>query len=398
MGRQTLHIDIAIIGGGVAGLWTLNQLRNRGYSAVLFENTALGSHQTIGSQGMIHGGVKYALAGTWGGASQAISAMPAIWRECLAGAGKVDLRGCKVLSEAFFLWTTADLQSRIGSFFASKLLRGQVEKLAARDYPAPLRSAGFKGRVYRLADLVLDVPSLVETLAANHRDAIFTVDWQQASLRQEDRRATLQLADCTVVPEQLVLTAGAGNESLIASLGSVAPAMQRRPLQQVLVRHEYPEPFYGHCMGNSGSPRLTVSAHRDHRGQPVWYLGGDLSTGAARDTPRSLIARARQELGRLMPWLDLGATQWTTLRLDRAEPRQAGLVRPDRAFVGKLDGVDNARAAWPTKLTLCPDLADELESQLAGDSILPRHRQDLSPLAGQARPTIARPYWDTLFQ
>ena len=47
MSRQLLHTDIAIIGGGVAGLWTLNQLRNRGYSAVLFEQQALGSCQTI---------------------------------------------------------------------------------------------------------------------------------------------------------------------------------------------------------------------------------------------------------------------------------------------------------------------------------------------------------------
>ena len=39
---------------------------------------ALGSYQTIGSQGMIHGGVKYALAGAWSGASETVSAMPAI--------------------------------------------------------------------------------------------------------------------------------------------------------------------------------------------------------------------------------------------------------------------------------------------------------------------------------
>ena len=398
MGGQILHIDIAIIGGGVAGLWTLNQLRNRGYSAVLFESEALGSHQTIGSQGMIHGGVKYALAGAWSVASQAISRMPGIWRECLAGKGRVDLRGCRILSDEFFLWTTADLQSRIGSFFASKLLRGHVEKLAVKDYPAPLRSADFSGTVYRLADLVLDVASLVETLAARQREAIFAIDWQQASLLREGRQATLQLAGCTVLPQQLVLAAGAGNESLITGLGSTLPSMQRRPLQQVLVRHEYQEPLFGHCMGNSGSPRLTVSSHRDHAGQPIWYLGGDLSTGAALDTPEVLIDRARQELARLMPWLNLGATQWTTLSLDRAEPAQAGLLRPDTAFVGKLDSVDNARAAWPTKLTLCPDLADELERQLTDEKILPRHRQDLTPLAGQDRPGFARPYWDTLFQ
>ncbi|MFT6287517.1 MAG: glycerol-3-phosphate dehydrogenase, partial [Alcanivorax sp.] len=34
MNQKQLHIDIAIIGGGIAGLWALNQLRNKGYSAV----------------------------------------------------------------------------------------------------------------------------------------------------------------------------------------------------------------------------------------------------------------------------------------------------------------------------------------------------------------------------
>ena len=76
MDTPQLHTDIAIIGGGIAGLWTLDQLRNRGYSAVLFEQEALGSHQTMASQGMIHGGIKYALGGALSGSSEAISQMP----------------------------------------------------------------------------------------------------------------------------------------------------------------------------------------------------------------------------------------------------------------------------------------------------------------------------------
>ena len=60
MVTPVLQTDIAIIGGGVAGLWALNLLRQRGYSTVLFEQDALGSDQTIGSQGIIHGGIKYA--------------------------------------------------------------------------------------------------------------------------------------------------------------------------------------------------------------------------------------------------------------------------------------------------------------------------------------------------
>ena len=398
MGRQTLHIDIAIIGGGIAGLWTLNQLRNRGYSAVLFEQEALGSYQTIGSQGMIHGGVKYALAGAWSGAAQTISAMPATWRRCLAGDGKVDLRGCRVLSEDFFIWSAATVQSRLSTLLASRLLRGQVTKAAPAEYPAALRSPDFHGQVYRLADLVLDVPSLVDTLASRQRDAIFAIDWAHAELLREDGRAALALADCTVLPEQLVLCAGAGNAALVAGLGSNRPAMQRRPLQQVLVRHEYPEPFYGHCIGARASPRLTISSHRDHRGRPVWYLGGDLSTGAAGEAPGQLVDRARRELAELLPWLDLGSTEWATLELDRAEPRQSAQRKPDGAFVGKLEGVGNARAAWPAKLTLCPDLADELERQLLAEHILPRHRPDLSALAALGHPPVATPYWDTLFR
>ena len=398
MGRQVLHTDIAIIGGGIAGLWTHNQLRGLGYSAVLFEDAALGSRQTIGSQGMIHGGVKYALAGAWGGDSETIAAMPATWRRCLCGKGKVDLRGCRILSEDFYLWSSGTLQSRLTALFASKLLRGHVAKVAAPDYPAPLQSADFRGQVYRLADLVVDVPSLLSTLASRHRDAIFAIDWQRDALQREGRKAVLALADCTVVPRQLLLTAGEGNEALAARLGSRQPAMQRRPLQQVLVRHQYEEPFYAHCLGSNPSPRLTISSHRDRTGRPVWYLGGDLSTGAAQETPAKLIDRARRELEALLPWLDLGATEWATLRLDRAEPRQSALLRPDRAFVGKLDGVDNARAAWPTKLTLSPDLGDEIERQLAADNILPRHAQDLAPLANRAHPPVATPYWDTLFE
>jgi glycerol-3-phosphate dehydrogenase len=410
---QTLDTDIAIIGGGIAGLWCLNQLRARGYSALLFEREALGSCQTIGSQGMIHGGVKYALSGAWQGGSRAIAAMPAAWRECLAGRGEVDLRGCRVLSEGLYLWSSAALPSRLTAFFASRLLRGRVMRVGRKDYPAPLRHPRFRGQVYRLADPVLDVPSLLATLASRHREAIFRIDWRSARLERAAGRAALALGQCTVRPERLLLSAGSGNEALLQALGADAPAMQRRPLQQVLVRHQYPESFFAHCMGPNPSPRLTVSSHRTGAGAPVWYLGGDLATAGAEDEPAVLIGKARRELAHLLPWLDLGHTEWRTVRLDRAEPllsgprqagprqagpRQAGPPRrPESAFVAPVAGVDNALVTWPTKLSLCPDLGNELLRQLAAAGIRPRHRTDLVPLAGLGRPAVASPYWETLF-
>lgn len=397
MSAPVLKPDIVIIGGGIAGLWTLSQLRNRGFQAVLFEQEALGSYQTIGSQGMIHGGIKYALSGAWTGSSEAISAMPGIWRDCLAGHGKVDLRGCEVLSEDFYLWSHTGLTSRVSSFFASKLLRGRVEKLAPADYPPPLRSPAFRGQAYRLVDLVLDVPSLVRSLADAHRDAIYRIDWQASELVTNGKRAVLRTPAAELHPRLLVLTAGAGNEALVQALGSDSPAMQRRPLQQVIVKHQYPEPFYGHCTGSGSSPRLTVSSHRTSAGEPVWYLGGDLATEGADADPAQLIDKAAGELAELLPWLDFGHCEYRTIRLDRGEPRQSALLRPDTAFVGAVGGVDNAVAAWPTKLSLTPHLADEVDAAVAQRDITPGPALDLAPLQSLGQPGIAPTYWDALF-
>ena len=77
MDKPVLQIDIAIIGGGIAGLWALNQLRGSGYSAVLFEHDALGGDQTAASQGILHSGIKYNLSDALQGDADSMSAMPA---------------------------------------------------------------------------------------------------------------------------------------------------------------------------------------------------------------------------------------------------------------------------------------------------------------------------------
>ena len=81
MTTSPIHIDldIAIIGGGVAGLWLANRLKAQGFHIALFESKALGSDQTMASQGMIHGGMKYTLSGMLTGASEAIAEMPQHW-------------------------------------------------------------------------------------------------------------------------------------------------------------------------------------------------------------------------------------------------------------------------------------------------------------------------------
>lgn len=363
-------VDIAIVGGGIAGLWLYHRARALGFSAVVLESQALGAGQTVASQGMIHGGVKYTLSGMLSGASEAIADMPAHWRRCLHGEGDVDISGATILSDHFYMWSSASALSKVTTFFASKALRGRVDQLSPRDYPQAFQQRGFKGTVYKLVDLVLDVPSLLVRLA---RDAaIVAVDWQQARWQQGATTSLALDSKHNISAKRWVLAAGLGNEALLQSLGAMGPAMQRRPLQQVMVRHPQLTPLYAHCVGTDSKPRLTISSHQTADGT-VWYLGGQLAEEGVALSSAQLIAKAYRELSQLMPWINWRDAQWAAHEVVRAEPAQPGGVRPDNAWLSSADGVEHVLVAWPTKLTLVPNLGDLLANHL--QSMTPEYAQ-----------------------
>lgn len=396
----SFDVDVVVLGGGIGGLWLLNRLLGRGYNAVLLESSELGGGQSVNSQGMIHGGIKYALGGALTGSSEAIADMPAHWRRCLRGEGDVDLRGAKVLSEYFYLWSTENLASRLTSFFASKMTRGRVETVKPAERHPAFQHADFHGNLYRLVDMVLDVPSVIHKLADNCPGRIYRADAASVAFERnpDGSIAALQffsaLTPVRIKAQRFVFAAGEGNEALLQQLDCRSPTMQRRPLQQLLVKHDYPHALYAHCTGSNPSPRLTISSHPLANGQWVWYLGGDLATEGVDLDADTLVAKGKQELRELFPWLDFSRAKWTTLRIDRAEPKQKGLLKPDKAFAASTDNCANAVVAWPTKLTLAPNMADAVESLLAIEpsaSTLPEAAHTLQ------RPAIARPCWELLF-
>lgn len=391
--------DIVIFGGGIGGLWLLDRLRARGYGAVLLENGELGGGQSVNSQGMIHGGIKYALGGALTGASEAIADMPEHWRACLRGVGDVDLRAADILSEHFYLWSTESLASRLTAFFGSRMTRGRVENVPAAERHPIFRDPAFRGSLYKLVDMVLDVPSVVRALADNCRGHIFRSDRGVQFERDPNGDIVALTIDSggeavTIRPQSVVFSAGEGNEALLAQLGCRSPAMQRRPLHQALVQHDYPHPLYAHCTGANPSPRLTISSHRGGDGRWVWYLGGDLATSGVELGEAELINRGKRELRELLPWVDFGRTAWATVRIDRAEPKQKGLVKPDQAFAAVADGCANLIVAWPTKLTLAPNMADAVEAILTSEPLNPPLPAACAKLPV---PAVARPCWELLF-
>ena len=385
MAKNTVHTDAAIIGGGIAGLWLLNVLRGANYGAVLIESGQLGGGQTLASQGLIHGGLKYALGGAPNRASEAIAGMPGRWRACLEGAGEVDLRGLKPLSEHFYLFAGTGGLGPLATLLASKLLRGRAKRLRAEAFPPFLCPRVFSGIVYRLEDFVLGSRQLTERLArlgAPHLYAASKLDRVEANAEG----AQIEIGNLSIACRRLILAAGAGNEALLKRLG-LPVAMQRRPLHQVVVRHPHAGPFFGHCLTDlkGAEPRLTITSNRPGSGGPwLWCIGGRLATGGNARSAAEQRRFARRELDACLPWIDWREAEIECFRLDRAEPKQAKGQRPDEAFA---EAQGSCIVCWPTKLTLAPDLGQKVLA------LMPPPEHPAPPTLDLPAATVGAPPW-----
>ncbi|MEH6797674.1 MAG: FAD-dependent oxidoreductase [Halopseudomonas sabulinigri] len=388
----TLETDICILGGGIAGLWLNARLRQLGYSTLLVERGALGGGQSVKSQGIIHGGTKYALNGKLSSAAEAIADMPDRWRACLDGTGELDLQGVRVLSEHHYLWSPGSLISNLAGFFASKALRGRVEQIKGKQLPTVFADRAFKGKVYQLAELVIDVPTAIKRLAELAGNSLIADSSPHLQRAADGGIEAVRLQHHQIKAQRYILSAGEGTESLLSDWQQDKPAMQRRPLQMVLVKGAALPPLFAHCLGSSPKPRMTVTTHPCADGQWCWYLGGDLAEQGAGQAPDELIAKAKRELQELLPWISLEGTRWTTLPVNRAEPAQSGLVRPDTAFV---QPVANALVTWPTKLALAPNLADQVIEQLQSQQVVPHAPTPITDTL--TKPKVSAPVWDICF-
>jgi glycerol-3-phosphate dehydrogenase len=398
--KKSAAADVVIFGGGIAGLWILNRLRKSGFSAILFDSGALGGGQTHKSQGIIHGGMKYALQGVLTQEAQSMAEMPERWKQCLEGNGEINLSAVATLSPQHYLWAPTQLASKLTGFLASAALSSKVEPLMKENYPSIFQHLNFKGRVFALDEMVIDVPALVRELVKANQDAIFKIEPVSQEAIKLNPQGKMQSAtvymsgqSVEVTAQQFIFTAGAGNEVIIKKLNHTDIAMQRRPLHMVLGKLPFDHSLYAHCLGFGPRPRLTITTHHMQDGSSIWYLGGQLAEeGVKRDSPTQ-IECARDELSALFPWLDFSTAEFATIMADRAEPMQKSGLKPESSYVKV---VENMMIAWPTKLALAPKLSDDIMLQLQNAQLTPQ-LFDTRELRSWPMPPLAKPIWEELF-
>jgi glycerol-3-phosphate dehydrogenase len=421
---SSIRVDALIFGGGVAGLWLLDELRRRGVSALLLEAGSLGHGQTVASQGILHGGLKYTLQGLLTQSAAHIRDMPALWRDCLAGKREPDLSETPLRAEFCHLWRTDGVASKLGMIGAKIGLRVAPQNLSREDRPPILSRC--PGTVAVLDEQVISPAGLIANLARRNRERILRVNNDSVSFQC---RNPGQIDAVTVQPpiqskpeaqakgeapgpslalqaSMVVFTAGAGNAALRERAGLSTNAMQLRPLHMVVARGDLPE-LNGHCVDGKKT-RVTITSDVDTAGCRVWQIGGQVSEDGVAMESAELIAHAQEELRAVIPGIELVGVDWSTYRVNRAEGTTRNGRRPETIQILR-EG--NTITAWPTKLVLAPKLAEVIADEIAsqGADRNPLRQQGIQPfsladasgydwpasLRDWPRPEVALPPWET---
>ncbi|MGH1377673.1 MAG: FAD-dependent oxidoreductase [Alphaproteobacteria bacterium] len=359
--------DIVIFGAGIAGLWTFNHLKSLGYDVLLLEKESIGCGQTIASQGIIHSGLKFSLAGKVNSLAKSISAMPDLWRDALDGKGSVDLRSAKISAQSQQLLIPAGFMGGLTKLVTKKALGKTVHEIPHDQWSQDIKSSGFKGSVIFMGEPVLDIPSVIRALADPYKSSIKKITEEQASFPFDF------LKNHNITPKRIIFT-GAGSNHNIAKSNNHDDglATQKRPLMQGMIKNA-PFPLFAHLVGKTDKPVASITTHNMSDGTLIWYLGGGVAERSKESDPEDVYKDAISALNSYLPKIDLSNIEWSTLPIDRVEGKsKTDSWMPDTPTI---HNTDDALYCWPTKLTFAPMLSDIILETLNSDNITPSQKQ-----------------------
>lgn len=381
--------DIVIVGGGIAGLWLLSQLKQQGYNTILLEANTLGAGQTILSQGIIHGGTKYAVKQTLTPLARHIKTMPKRWETCLNGQGEIDLHAVKKLAASQTLWIPQQLGGKFIGFLTSSAMQSRAKKIKRPNYPEIFQTTEFNGEVYSLNEPVLDIYSLLQCLRQQYSDCIAKIDQEKTQfIFQQEKLEKIVCEHAEIKAQYFIFTAGQQNEMFAEKFKLEKIKTQRRPLTMLLLK-TLSYPLYAHCVDMNFKPRLTITSYPVDNGY-AWYIGGEVAEKGAHMTPQDVYEFGMNELRQLFPWLHLKDLNWKTLPIDRAEPWQADGKIPPAPVIEKHH---NMLFAWPVKLTCAPLLAQATVDVLQKENLKPNTSSSSTLNSLFPIPEVTTPPW-----
>ncbi len=344
------HIDIAIFGAGIAGLWAFHRFKALGYDVLLLESDTIGGGQTIASQGIIHSGLKYAFAGKINKLAASISAMPDLWRAAMRGEGDVDLSAARYNAQSQYLLIPGGFMGGLVKLVTRQALGNNVHEVAKDDWPQEIKDSGFKGTVVFMDEPVLDIPSVIRALAEPYKDCIRKIDTPMTPLGFLEHHG--------IVAQHKIITAAGSNAALAKkSQHDEGLETQVRPLLMGMLKPA-PYPLYAHLVGNSDKPVATITSHMAEDGALVWYLGGGVAERDKDSDATEVYDAARKGFAKYLPKVDLSKVEWASLPIDRIEGKsEVDGWMPDTPTI---HSVGNKHYCWPTKLTFAPLLSDRL--------------------------------------
>jgi hypothetical protein len=382
------HTDIVIIGGGIAGLWTLARLKASGFDCLLIENKVLGGGQSIASQGIIHSGLKYTLAGKVNSLAKSISAMPDRWRAALNGTGEIDLRQARIAANSQQLLIPSGLLGGITKVVTQQILGRGAHVIPQDQWPDGLKENGFHGSVIHMGEPVLDIPSVISAIAEQHKDCIKNLD---SGFRRDDTGHVVM--DCngdTITAQKFIFTAASSNHDIAKSLGhDDGLETQIRPLLMGIMKNA-PFPLYAHFVGASDKPVATITTHQTQDGNLIWYLGGQVAERNKESPPETVYTAIKTAFEKYLPKLKTSNLEFSVLPIDRIEGKSAAQGwLPDTPTIHECG---NALYCWPTKLTFAPLLGDMIIERLRRDNIHPSGKHSDFEFLSQA--DLAKTPWN----
>lgn len=370
---ETVQYDVAVFGGGVAGLWIAHQLTHHGYSVAVLEKNALGAGQTIASQGILHGGAKYLRDAQGLQGARSLGHLPERWVAHIEKAELPALDGVKLLAPyQHFIFNGWLCRVAVGGVIQYKLTKA-VSPVPKKLWPSGLQDVSSCVSLLRLHEPIIDAGTLMETFKAKLGPRLgHYTELLERKANADSEEMTVLSADgrkIQITARLVFFCSGAGNEAF--GEGVLPQKPRRRPLQQIMIKGA-PFPLYGHWMGFNEKPRATITSHQLPTGEWVWYLGGQVAEDSVGLDPAAAIQLAVPRMKELFPRLDFSKTQWATWKVDRAEPQsEGGAVN----LSSRIERVGRRLFCWPQKLVLGPKLADDalalVQSEIPQKSPLP---------------------------